>query len=285
MRSPRPSGGSVRNAAAAAALLALALALVAVRCESIVPRHSWSREWGPMVPHQTFPMDCAECHYPSSWDEIKADFAFDHGAATGHPLEGAHAEAACLRCHNDRGPVKSYLARGCGGCHVDPHKAALGTTCAQCHNQRVWEPVGLVADHARTRFPLTGRHALLQCETCHQRATVGDYRGTPAECHFCHQRDVATAFPNHRINGWTRDCERCHTPADWTAPGFNHQAFPLAGGHAGVDCLSCHAGGRFRGTPRDCFQCHRADYLAAPGHVAENRSTSCVDCHTIQGWR
>jgi hypothetical protein len=229
-------------------------------------------------------MDCNVCHEPTRWDHIKDEFEFDHGKETGFVLEGAHERAACLRCHNDRGPVGTYLARGCGGCHVDPHKATFGTSCAQCHNQDIWEPVGLVADHARTRFPLTGEHALAPCESCHERAVVGDFRGAPAVCHFCHQCDAAAAFPNHPINGWVRDCERCHTPVDWTTPGFDHAAFPLEGGHADVDCLACHAGGRFAGTQTDCFACHRADYLAAPDHVAQNFSTNCVECHNINDW-
>ncbi len=271
-----------RALAAAAALAVLAVA--GLRCETLVPRNSWSREWGPMVPHKTFPMDCSVCHIAETWDQIKPDFAFDHGKETGRALEGSHGRAQCLRCHNDRGPVKTYLERGCAGCHVDPHKGTLGMTCAQCHNQEIWEPVGLVADHARTRFPLTGRHALTQCETCHTRSTVGDFRGTPVECHFCHQQDAAIAFPPHRINGWVRDCQRCHTPSAWTAKGFDHTLFPLAGGHAGVDCLQCHAGGRFAGTPTDCFSCHRTDYLSAPNHVAQNFPTNCIQCHNTNAF-
>jgi hypothetical protein len=238
-----------------------------------------------MVPHRTFPMDCGACHVVERWNEIKEEVVFDHGKETGRVLEGAHEQAACLRCHNDRGPVRGYVERGCGGCHVDPHRGALGMTCEECHGQATWEPRGLVADHARTRFPLTGAHAFAQCESCHARATVGDYRGTPAACEACHQEEAGRAFPPHRVNGWVRDCERCHTPAGWTAPGFDHSAFPLADGHAGADCLSCHAGGRFAGTSADCHACHRTDYLGAPGHVAEGRSTRCLDCHRATTWQ
>jgi hypothetical protein len=237
-----------------------------------------------MVPHQTFPGDCGLCHVPESWDVRKDEIPFEHGRETGFALTGAHDEAACLRCHNDRGPVAVYTRRGCGGCHADPHKAAFGVECARCHAETAWEPIGLVAAHAHTRFPLVAVHAITPCESCHVRATAGDFRGTQVECHFCHQEDQRRAFPNHAINGWQRDCERCHTPASWDAPGFNHSAFPLAGGHAGLSCVQCHPNGQVRNAPTDCFACHRQDYIAAPNHVSQGFSTQCTDCHNTNAW-
>src|SRR5262245_46167018 len=272
-------------ARAAAAIVAAACVLILVDCEVVTPRHSWSRRWGPAVPHKTFPADCGICHSSEDWKELREDFHFDHLKETGYALEGAHAEAACLRCHNDRGPVAVYMNRGCGGCHVDPHKSSLGTECTRCHNQVVWAPTGLIADHARTRFALDGVHAIVPCESCHDRATVGDFRNTPVDCDLCHRQDAVRAFPPHVINGWNRRCERCHTPASWNAPGFDHGAFPLVGGHAGVACLQCHAGGRFAGTRNDCFFCHQQDYVNAPNHVANNYSTNCLDCHNTIAWK
>ena len=175
------------------------------------PRPQWSEEWGPMVPHHTFPADCSLCHYPDQWDVIRDDFEFDHAKETGFALEGAHAGASCLRCHNDRGPVEVYMERGCGGCHVDPHGSTLGFDCEKCHGQTWWEPQGLITEHNRLRFPLMGAHALADCEACHERATVGEFRGAPVECHLCHQREARLAQPNHVINGWIRGCEECHS--------------------------------------------------------------------------
>ena len=134
----------------ASAFLLLGFMLVAVNCETFVPRHSWSRKWGPMVPHQTFPGDCGVCHLDTSWSVLREEFSFDHERETGFKLEGAHDQAACLRCHNDRGPIHVYTARGCGGCHVEPHKGNLGLDCTDCHNQDIWEPTGLIAEHAHT---------------------------------------------------------------------------------------------------------------------------------------
>lgn len=289
MRSPRlPStaarAGRTRWARWLAAAVLYVGASLLIQCEALVPRHSWSRRWGPMVPHTTFPGDCSVCHLPQRWDLLKEDIDFDHGEATGHVLEGAHDRAACLRCHNDRGPVRFYLERGCAGCHPDPHKASLGQSCERCHTQDLWAPVGLIADHAATRFPLTAAHAIASCESCHERATTGEFRGAPVACHLCHQDDAARAFPNHPINGWIRSCERCHTAANWVTPGFNHAAFPLEGGHAAPDCIDCHAGGRVAPTPTTCFACHQPDYVAAPDHVAQAFSTNCIECHDIFGF-
>jgi len=252
--------------------------------QGLVPRHKWSERWGPMVPHDTFPADCSICHVPDSWDVIDEGFTFDHAVEGGYPLVGAHADAACLRCHNDRGPVETYLARGCAGCHVDPHKSTLGLDCTECHNETWWEPDGLIAEHNMTRFPLVASHALADCESCHERATVGDYRGAPVECHLCHQREAWAAQPNHVANGWVTNCEECHDIADWRSFNFDHSVFPLVGGHAGLDCTQCHAGGRIAGTPTDCYGCHRNDYTNAPDHVVNGFSTDCTQCHNTSDW-
>jgi len=253
-----------------------------------VPRQGWDEErWGPLVPHTKCPGDCGLCHVPERWDVLREDFRFDHEKETGHKLEGAHAGAACLRCHNDRGPVKQFLERGCGGCHVDPHEGALGTDCAHCHRQDSWAPVGLVAVHARTRFPLSGAHLGTACDACHPQARIGDFKGAPIACHLCHQQDLARAVsPDHAANGWVRGCERCHSPSTWSGANFIHGFFPLTGAHATADCAECHQGGRYRGTPRDCFSCHQTEYQQArnPDHVGGNFPTQCEVCHNTSSW-
>ena len=78
-------------------VLLLASLPVLVDCETLMPRQSWSREWGHMVPHESFPGDCGICHVPSNWEVLRDGFEFDHEKETGVPLVGAHADAACLR--------------------------------------------------------------------------------------------------------------------------------------------------------------------------------------------
>lgn len=252
-------------------------------CAAVVPRHGWSERWGPLVPHKSFPEDCSLCHLPDRWDTLKTDFSFDHARETGHALNGSHAEAACLRCHNDFGPVAAYTERGCGGCHTDPHRAQLGGTCTQCHNERNWRPAGLIAEHAGTRFPLVGVHATAACAQCHTRAPTRDYKGAPTQCEACHQSDLVRArIPDHQANGWVANCERCHRPTGWSGAEFLHTGFPLTGQHAVINCNACHTGGTFTKLPTDCNSCHSDDYDGAPNHSGFPRT--CQNCHNTTTW-
>ena len=113
----------------------LALYAVVVACASLGARdpqlHGWWKGLGPVMPHDSFPADCSLCHEGTSWQTLRADFSFDHEAETGVPLSGAHAQAQCLRCHNDRGPVATFQARSCAGCHEDIHLGMLGVDCSE----------------------------------------------------------------------------------------------------------------------------------------------------------
>ncbi|MFQ5653751.1 MAG: hypothetical protein ACE5GW_03350, partial [Planctomycetota bacterium] len=196
-----------------------------------------------------------------------------------------HERAVCLRCHNDRGPVAAFAERGCGGCHADPHKSSLGLDCERCHGEANWQPQGLIAEHANTRFPLFGAHVAAPCEGCHERSAAGDFRGASIECEICHARDLArTTSPDHVASGLTTDCERCHSPMGWGGSFFKHAFFPLAGGHAGHPCTRCHQGDDFSGLSAECYSCHQGDYSAAPNHASAGFSHACQTCHTIYSW-
>ncbi|MEM6993720.1 MAG: cytochrome c3 family protein [Myxococcota bacterium] len=194
--------------------------LVLVACISTgaeaVQRHRWWAGLGAVVPHDTFPDDCSACHEGSDWSELRDDFEFDHAAETGVALHGAHEQALCLRCHNDRGPVATFAQRGCAGCHEDIHLGQLGTSCDQCHNERTWRPNDMFVLHQRTRFPLEGAHAATSCRNCHEGAEVGRFVPVTTDCLGCHTDDLANALnPNHIGLGWVNRCDRCHQPTIW----------------------------------------------------------------------
>lgn len=178
--------------------------------------HRWWSGLGPVLPHESFPGDCTICHVGASWNQLVVNFRFDHEKQTGVRLDGAHARAKCLRCHNDRGPVASFHAKGCAGCHQDRHAGQLGTDCSSCHQESSWRPVGQLAMHNRTRFPLSGAHASVSCQRCHPGGWVGDFTPTDSDCVTCHQLELArTTNPPHLGLGWTDSCQRCHIPTRW----------------------------------------------------------------------
>lgn len=265
---------------------ALFLFCLVATCGTIIaPRNGWNERWGPLVPHKSFPGDCNLCHVPERWDVMRDEFQFDHEKETGVALRGAHAKAACLRCHNDFGPVGAYSSRGCGGCHLDPHEQQLGADCSICHEEENWRPQGIIAEHARNGFPLVGRHAVVTCDLCHRNAPTGDYKGAPRACEACHGADLARATsPDHAANGWTADCERCHSPTAWDLAGFRHSGFPLTGAHSSLQCTDCHLGGNFTTLPVDCYSCHQNDYEGTTFHAAANFSHDCRQCHSTSRW-
>jgi hypothetical protein len=198
----------------------LLLPPVVVACATQGPgsglQYRWWSGLGPVLPHDTFPAECSLCHVGRGWNTLTASFEFDHAKETGVPLRGAHARAQCLRCHNDRGPVAVFQAKGCAGCHEDVHQGELGVSCTACHTEDTWYPVGQREMHNRTRFPLTGAHAATACNRCHPGAFVGNFTPADNECLTCHRDDLArTANPPHIPLGWVDDCDRCHIATRW----------------------------------------------------------------------
>ena len=223
------------------------------------PRQSWSEHLGPVIPHDRFPGDCSLCHVGANWHTMRAEFRFDHARETGVPLAGAHAAARCLRCHNDRGPVAQFAARGCAGCHEDPHRGHLGSACSECHDEADWIARGARADHVRTRFPLTGAHVAAPCSSCHAGANAQNFEGADLACESCHAADLDRArTPDHRIEGWTSDCARCHLTRAWSDARFQHRTEDF-----------------------DCVRCHREDFERArtPDHLGGGYPTTCTFCH------
>ncbi len=275
---------------------------------------TWNKkDWGPLVPHKTFPKDCSICHVAKRWDVLKENFYFDHTKETGYPLAGAHASAACLRCHNDRGPVRAYVARGCAGCHVDAHSGNLGVDCSRCHNQMNWRAEKQTVQHAGTRFPLTGVHQAISCDQCHSGAATGNFRGAPTECFLCHRAQFQSA-PNHAAMNFPQKCDQCHKTATWTQATFSHSLVAGSGGtcwnchqkdferapnHVVKNyprtCETCHNTASYRGAMFNhnavpgatgaCYTCHAADYQRGPGHVANSFSQSCQTCHNTNTWQ
>ena len=159
--------------------------------------------------------DCEACH---NQEAFRPATGFRHNDF--YVLEGAHAKAACSRCHlitppqpvqgksTTTDPNRMTLlfdqVRGktCVECHSSPHRIPIGADCQQCHlaadinwaqGKRGMTP-GL---HARTGFPLDGPHTKVGCEKCHPSGeayalrhpdpTAPGYLRRPGTCQGCHQ--------------------------------------------------------------------------------------------------
>jgi len=235
------------------------------KADSKVKREEWRESRGPVVPHDTFPSDCTLCHEKGSWHQIRKDFAFNHEKETGVPLKGAHAQAQCLRCHNDRGSVSVFANRGCAGCHEDIHRSRLGNQCTSCHSENNWNPTGIYAVHSRTRFPLTGVHVGVACFRCHPAAESGQFQGADPRCEACHRNEALQAKAlDHAAMGLLSGCQRCHGGMTWQDARFNHA-----------------------GIVSGCVRCHLKEYNATtnPNHAAMGYGTNCETCHTTTSWR
>jgi hypothetical protein len=212
---------------------------------------------------------CLSCHdgldtYGKGFDHQKLAFQ----------LTGAHANVECSGCHAEARTVADLKAAptNCSGCHAkdDPHNGRFGQDCARCHTPEDWKKATF--DHSLADFKLTGKHAGVACEKCHQG---GVFKGTPQDCYACHAKDD----PHNGQFG--KDCGQCHAPDDWKNATFDHSlaAFKLTGKHTGVPCESCHQGGVFKGTPQNCYSCHAKD-----DKHSGSFGTDCSICHTPDGW-
>ena len=153
----------------------------------------WTIEQGTGLHAREGRAECANCHPEHAgrefelieWDGSRSDF--DHSRA-GWVLTGAHARLECDRCHQEKNQQRNVLLRrpdgagsdtwlglnhaSCLSCHTTPHSARIGKDCAGCHNDEKWTDVAKF-DHARTAYPLTGRHATLECGACHRNGLFG----------------------------------------------------------------------------------------------------------------
>lgn len=140
---------------------------------------------------------CEGCHQVASFAKV----TFDHQRDARFALEGAHAKAACEKCHRAPAagePVKYRpLEQSCRGCHLDVHAGQFSSPgapakCESCHGLDAWKTLRFVHEPPFTDFRLDGKHAAAKCEACHRAVTVApavtaaQYRGVPRTCEGCH---------------------------------------------------------------------------------------------------
>ena len=233
------------------------------------------------------PRNCAGCHADHqgrSFDPLQAALQnFDH-SRTAFPLSGKHSQVECKDCH----PANRYdqAKTNCVSCHQEPaqHAGVLGVDCAACHSTEGWKPAtmdGKAYDHAQYGFSLVKHTAgynaqAITCVTCHRAISTAFNQRI---CTACHNDHDAVFMAKHTAQ-YGADCLQCHDGVD-RMHAFQHAAFfPLEGKHVALECASCHAGLKFKGTPLDCSGCHKE-----PAIHAGSFGLKCQYCHIVQGWQ
>lgn len=220
---------------------------------------------------------CADCHVERDW--ITTQGRFDH-QRTQFALRNAHAasKVKCKDCHADLKSLRD-TPRDCLSCHKkdDKHDGTLGGQCEQCHDDTAWRVAGF--DHARSRFPLLGRHVAVKCNDCHLSAR---YKEAPRDCWSCHKKDDV-----HKLAYGTA-CADCHNARAWGLWAFDHDRrtdWRLLGAHRKTRCGVCHvqpapAGKRAAPLEQACAACHRRDDIHDGAF-----GLRCEQCHVADNWK
>ena len=251
-----------------------------------------------LKPHQSAADDteCQACHTVDNWTRV----VFPH-ERTGFPLLGAHEKTTCKNCH----PVDfvQRVPEACAGCHADVHTGDLGAKCQSCHDESSWKTTFTVDAHRRTNFPLSGRHAVIPCESCHGALRDQNFVRPTVDCVGCHQADftrtLGTAV-DHNLLQFGSQCRQCHDTWRFTGALYSRHddCFQITGGpHAGIQCLTCHTGlvglsaNRCSAQPFSCVGCHdhaqsRTDLQHGIGTGAvpqvpgyQYKDFKCYQCH------
>lgn len=162
--------------------------------------------------------------------------------------------------------------------------------CSACHTPEGWRIQGAGGgeggfDHARTGFPLSGRHRQVGCTECH-----APRRQVRRDCVSCHQ-------DQHQGRLGQR-CVRCHSSVSWTDTRaieiHRLTRLPLTGMHAIAACADCHRRTEDRAysaIPAECISCHDAEYRRPdvhPNHLGSPTSApfprDCSQCHRATAW-
>lgn len=267
-----------------------------------------------------FGTECASCHGLSGWKQLVQTDAFPHDR-TRFPLRGKHAQVPCASCHD---PVQAWGTKPafdrCGSCHADPHAgtatlAGKPVDCASCHDETGFRTSTFtVARHARTGYPLAGKHATVVCRSCHtgpEGASASKLGSAGVRMHPAHEACASCHPAAHGEQLTSREdggaCESCHTVDGWRPSLFTaseHAAlpFPLEGAHREASCRSCHGperpglpalpGRKTTGSAgvmlaleeaacQDCHQdAHRGRYTSAEGGAF----SECASCHSTESF-
>lgn len=220
---------------------------------------------------------CKQCHREHRGRKARIVLlnkgAFNHDV-TDFILEGEHAVQECVACHK-KSRKYNQATTSCYSCHKekDIHKGKLGKKCEGCHVELGWNKSGFNHDK-KTKFPLKGKHAKIECQSCHPG---NRFKKTPKICASCHGLNDVHA------GRYGKKCHKCHTSKGWKKTTFVHEQdtdYKLIGKHNNVSCDLCHDGNLYtQKVKRNCYSCHKND----DEHKGRN-GNKCKSCHTPVNW-
>lgn len=246
--------------------------------------------------HHLFKDNCASCHKDHQGTEFNAipleENKFNHTLAALFPLEGAHLQLSCTKCHQKNGQRQfiGIAFEKCSDCHRDSHQGQFSNKqCNTCHQTQGWKEPHLKFKHTQAQFLLLGKHKEVACQNCHQekenattKETVVKYTQiSHTNCTDCH-RNPHTAPLESR-------CTDCHNTEGWKGKTllFEHTSslFPLRGSHQNVQCTQCHKPVQeasrevieYKLGLKECQDCHQDAHF---GEV----TNSCKQCHQESRW-
>jgi hypothetical protein len=240
---------------------------------------------------------CLDCHNMEKWKPAKG---FDHNKDTRYIIRGKHIGLECAKCHTkgqpwELPPKKRVRDRGCITCHKDVHKGKFGRNCAKCHQEEGFKKVKVDGfDHNKTKFPLEGKHADVNCNQCHKGGNSWVLKKF-SHCIDCHDNFHKGEFTKTQK---PERCEDCHTvqgyvPANYGVKEHNTTDFPLKEAHLATPCAACHtttldarnqvAARKFKFASMDCIGCHEDPHRKQVDKYKEKQG--CLACHSGASWR
>jgi len=243
--------------------------------------------------------ECIVCHnehHGRNFQIIHFDtLKFNH-QLTSFELKGKHARISCNACHKSefvknkisQKTKNTYLGLDikCLSCHADYHQQTLSSDCVSCHGADSFKPA-ISFKHEKTKFPLRGQHAKVDCLKCHvkEKRDGKDFQRFSgiefSNCTACHKDVHENKFGN--------DCRKCHSENSFHQVSgmntFDHSKtdFLLKGKHETLDCKKCHKGSYTTPMKHNrCADCH-SDFHN--GQFSNKILSDCKDCHTEKGFQ
>lgn len=243
--------------------------------------------------------DCTVCHsdhYGKNYDIVHLQKEkFDHNT-TGYTLDGKHAKKDCIDCHNKKFVTETELLKKretylglsglCASCHEDVHYKTLSSNCQNCHQTDAFKPA-IKFNHAKSNYPLRGKHTAVDCLKCHpislrEAKNFQQFKGLQFQnCVNCHK--------DPHDNKFGQNCSQCHVEESFktlkSVGQFDHNktGYWLIGRHGQVTCKLCHKTALTDPVKHEkCLDCHK-DYHRNQFNN-QNVVSDCSVCHDVYGF-